>query len=106
LTLSDDVLAAAYRLYAAAKSAHEKKKQTIGKVISSMQKYEFGERLALLWLAVWKVECLSKMPVASYYLTAQKWFSSGWKSYKLKKRKFKTMTTIVFISQGSHAEQW
>jgi hypothetical protein len=54
LTLPDDVLAAAYR-FAAAKSKH-----TIGKVIRLMQKYEFGERLALLWLAVWKASVCRK----------------------------------------------
>jgi hypothetical protein len=96
LALSDDVLAAAYR-FTAAKSEKEKKKHTIGKVVSLMHKYEFGERLALLSLAVWKVECMSKMPVTSDYLAAQTWFSSGWKSHKLKNRKSKTMTTIVSL---------
>jgi hypothetical protein len=96
LTLPDDILAAAYR-FAAAKSDQEKKKHTLGKVIRSMQKYELSERLALLWMAVWKVECLSQMPVVSDYLAAQKWFSSGWKSCKFRKRKSKTMVMIVSL---------
>jgi hypothetical protein len=94
-SLPDNVLAAVYR-FIASNTAPERRvhfRQAVGNLVI----FEHAERLTLLWLAVWKAECLQQFPVISDLFTAQKWFASEWKKQKLAQRQSRAMNTIVSL---------
>jgi hypothetical protein len=94
-SLPDNVLAAVYR-FTASNTAPERREHS-GQLVSNLQAFEHAERLTLLWLAVWKAECLQQIPVISDLYTAQKWFASEWKQQKSNQRQSHAMSTIVSL---------
>jgi hypothetical protein len=94
-SLPDNVLASVYR-YAASRRI-EGRLEHLNQVVCNLQAFEHAERLTLLWLAVWKSECLQQIPVISDLFTAQKWFASEWKQQKSNQRQSHAMSTIVSL---------
>jgi hypothetical protein len=94
--LPDSLLAAVYR-YTAAKSPDEESQHTILKAYRLMKAFEDAERLTLLWLAVWKAECLLQMPLSADFYATQKWFLSEWKNAKNAQRQSNAMSTITAL---------
>jgi hypothetical protein len=94
-SLPDNILAAVYR-YAASRTI-EGRGAHLDEVVCNLQAFEHAERLTLLWLAVWKAECLQQIPVISDLFTAQKWFASEWKQQKSNQRQSHAMSTIVSL---------
>jgi hypothetical protein len=98
LSLPDNVLAAAFRYIKTNAGPWCDKQGFKTQAIALLEKYENMERLSLLYLAVWKTECLSQMPeVVHTFSSAQQWFSSGWKERKAQERKSGAMHTIVSL---------
>jgi hypothetical protein len=94
-SLPDNVLASVYRFIAS--STAPERRVHFGEAVGNLVIFEHAERLTLLWLAVWKAECLQQIPVISDLFTAQKWLASEWKKQKLAQRQSRAMNTIVSL---------
>jgi hypothetical protein len=70
--------------------------ETLVTVVTKLHDYEYAERLALIKLAVWKAECLKKMPaVGDDVVMADRWFTVGWKKYKTEQRNASAVVIVV-----------
>jgi hypothetical protein len=65
-----------------------------------LSKYENMQRLSLLYLAVWKEECLAQMPAIVHTIaSARQWMTTGWKEHKAEQRNSSAMNVIASLVQ-------
>jgi hypothetical protein len=70
----------------------------LAKAMSLLVKYERLEQLALLELAIWKAECLNRMPdIKNDYSKAVSWIKSGWKTLKEELRGSSAIAIIISL---------
>jgi hypothetical protein len=68
------------------------------RAMQTLVKYERLERLALLELAIWKAECLNRMPdIKDDYSKAVSWMKSGWKTLKEELRGSSAIAIIISL---------
>jgi hypothetical protein len=98
LSLPSKVLAPVYR-YIKASTDEEQWDHSWGNAAKMLHQYENMERLSLLYLAVWKEECLAQMRAVYTISSAREWMANAWKQYKLEQRNSNTMSIIVSLVQ-------
>jgi hypothetical protein len=96
-SLPDNVLAEAFRFMKASK--HLDRRLHIAKAAELLSKYENAERLSLLYLAVWKEECLAQMPAVHTIASARQWMTAGWKEHKAEQRSSSAMNVVASLIQ-------
>jgi hypothetical protein len=96
LALPDEVLAPIFR-FVKASTLKEWQEHTSRKAFTLLHHYENKERLSLLYLAVWKEECLAQMPIAHTLSCARQWIASGWKKCKLEQSNCNAMSIIASL---------
>jgi hypothetical protein len=101
LSLPDEVLASCFRLIKTASVPRPGISLSclLGETRQLLNRYENMERLSLLYLAVWKEECLAQMPAMYTVSSAREWFAAGWKEHKAEQSKSSVMAVVVRMVQ-------
>jgi hypothetical protein len=70
----------------------------LAKAMNLLIKYEHWEHLALLELAIWKAECLDRMPdIKNNFSKAVDWMARGWKMHKEELRSSNAIAIVVSL---------
>jgi hypothetical protein len=101
ISLPDEVLASCFRLIKTAsdRPSGSSLSSLLGKARKLLNKYENMERLSILYLAVWKEECLAQMPAMYTVSSAREWFAAGWKEHKVEQSNSNAMAVVVRMVQ-------
>jgi hypothetical protein len=98
MSLPDNVSAEAFRHMISTKWLN--RHQHRARAAELLSKYENMQRLSLLYLAVWKEECLAQMPAIVHTIaSARQWMATGWKGRKAEQRNSSAMNIIASLVQ-------
>jgi hypothetical protein len=88
----DMVLAALYRYVFQQEGADSENGHRLLDLPLEVQHWE---RQVSIALAVWKSQCLLDMPKGLGYIASQQWAKSGWKSFKMDKRRSSAVPIVL-----------